>query len=311
MSAQRRRSAISAKQPAAPLLHCIERSGEILGALQCALLDHRGISGGEQLGDRVVAAGDGIALVGYDVPATVQPGEPAPITLFWQATRAIDRNYTVTLQAQDEHTIFGDTQAAPARGIYPTTRWQPGELIRDPQTLTLRADTPDGDYMLVATLFDDKTPSQTRIVGTVTVKGRAHYFGAPSLATPTNFRFGNLARLVGYDLATTGRNIRLVLYWQALATTPNTNKVFIHVVDANGNIVAQDDQIPGTGALPTTSWVKDEYLIDQHEIVSPAGEFQIRIGMYDAATGARLPAFDASNQNAGDYIQFPTRITIP
>ncbi len=256
--------------------------------------------------------GDGIVLVGYVAPPAVQPGNPAPVTLFWQAARAIDQNYTVTLQAQSDRAIFGATQAAPARGIYSTTRWQPNEIVRDPQTITLRGDTPDGNYLLVATLFDNKTPSQTRIIGTVTVKGRVHYFGAPSPSTAFNARFDNLARLIGYDVRVDPQNVRLVLYWQALATTSTSYKVFAHLVDAQGATRAQRDQIPGDGVYPTTSWVAGEYLIDEYNIPLPADvtgmDLQIEIGMYDAATGARLPVFDGSNQPVGDYSVLPTRI---
>ncbi len=184
--------------------------------------------------------------------------------------------------------------------------------MRDPQTITLRGDTPDGNYLLVATLFDNKTPSQTRIIGTVTVKGRVHYFGAPSPSTAFNARFDNLARLIGYDVRVDPQNVRLVLYWQALATTSTSYKVFAHLVDAQGATRAQRDQIPGDGVYPTTSWVAGEYLIDEYNIPLPADvtgmDLQIEIGMYDAATGARLPVFDGSNQPVGDYSVLPTRI---
>ncbi len=260
--------------------------------------------------------GNGIRLVGYDALPIFRPGFPTPITLFWQATRALDGNYTVVLQAQTDRDIYDRIQTEPTRGIYPTTRWQPDELIRDPQTIMLRADAPDANYNLVATLFDPAkpSPSQTRVIGTISVNGRPHYFGAPAPSMPLAARLGNLARLVGYDLLSDSRSVRLVLYWQALALTPTAYTVFVHAVHANGNTVAYGDQIPGNGALPTTSWVKDEFLADLYEFSippgAPPGEYQIQVGMYDPKTGTRLFVFDASNQNVGDYIQLSTRITV-
>ena len=258
--------------------------------------------------------GNGIRLVGYAAP-TIGPGVTTPITLFWQATRPVGSNYTVVLQAQDERTIYDTTRAAPALGLYPTTQWQPGEIVRDPQTLMLRGDTPNGSYMLVATLYDNQSPSQTRVIGTVTVMGRPHYFGAPAPSQTTDARFGNIARLIGYNLSNDGRTVRLVLDWQSLTLTSTSYKIFVHAVDANGNAVAFGDTVPGNGSFPTTSWVKDEYLTDLHEFSipsdAPPGQYQIQVGLYDPKTGARLPVFDAANQNAGDHIQLPTRITVP
>ncbi|HEX7592973.1 MAG TPA: hypothetical protein VF429_02275, partial [Anaerolineae bacterium] len=260
--------------------------------------------------------GNGIRLVGYDALPVFRPGFPTPITLFWQATRALDGNYVVVLQAQTDRDIYDRIQTEPTRGVYPTALWKTNEIVRDPQTLTLRGDAPDGDYHLVATFFDPAklSSSQTRVVGTITVKGRPHYFGAPAPSTPLAARLGNLARLAGYDLSNDSHSVRLVLYWQALALTPTSYTVFVHAVDANGNTVAYGDQIPSNGALPTTSWVKDEFLADLHEFSippdAPPGEYQIQVGLYDPKTGTRLFVFDASNQNVGDYIQLSTRITI-
>ncbi len=257
--------------------------------------------------------GNGIRLIGYVAP-TIGPGIATPITLFWQATHPIHSNYTVVLQAQDEQNIYATARSTPAFGIYPTTRWQPGEIVRDPQTLMLRGDTPNGYYSLVATLDDGSSPSQTRVIGTVTVMGRPHYFGSPSPSQITDARFDNFSRLIGYNLNDEGRTVRLILYWQSLALTSTSYTVFVHAVDANGNAVAFGDAVPGNGSFPTTSWVKGEYLTDLHEFSIPAdappGDYKIQVGLYDPKTGARLPVLDSSNKNVGDYIQLPMRITI-
>ncbi len=259
-----------------------------------------------------------VRLVGYAAPSPMQPGNPASITFFWQATRALDRDYAVVTRIQDARgNIYATTQAAPARGIYPTTRWQPNEIVRDPQTLTLRGDTPAGDYRIVVALVD--AAHTTRLepieIGAVTVKGRAHYFGAPAPSNKSDARFGDLARLVGYDVSRDQRSVRIVLYWQALGSSETASTVFVHLVDETGTLRAQRDQIPGAGAYPTTSWVKGEYLVDVYDVEiprgAPAGEYAIQIGMYDPASGARLPAFDASNQPIGDYSTLPARIAIP
>jgi uncharacterized membrane protein len=265
---------------------------------------------------------NGIRLLGYatgDKP--LRPGEPAGITLFWQTTRTLNADYTVALQIQDAHgNAFASAQAAPARGVYPTTRWQSNEVVRDPQALTLRGNAPDGDYRIVVALVDPANQVRVKTttgrdlsqVGTVQVKGRLHYFGAPTPSKPLGVRFSDVARLVGYDFSGTPSAIRFVLYWQALAPTQTSYTVFAHLVDINGTLRAQRDQIPGAGAYPTTSWVRAEYLVDVYDISiphdAPSGEYKIEIGMYNPVTGTRLPAFDSSNQFSGDHIRLSVSI---
>ena len=256
--------------------------------------------------------GNGVRLLGFDAPPAIKPGMSAPITLFWQATRSLDRDYLVAAQLRDARGNSWATMDAPfARGNYPPTRWQPGELVRDPQTLTLRGDAPDGEYRLVIALIDPtgaRTPP--REIGAIAAKGRAHYFGAPAPANRSDARFGDSAQLVGYELQSDARVAHMTLYWRALAASETAYTVFVHLVDANGVLRAQGDQIPGAGTYPTTTWVKGEYLADGYTIAAPPGEYAIRIGMYDAATGARLPVFAATGQPVGDYSELATRVTV-
>ena len=260
---------------------------------------------------------NGIRLIGYDASGIAQPGEPAPITLFWQAARSIDKDYAVVTQVQDASgKFYATTQASPARNIYPTTQWQSNEIVRDPQTITVRGDTPDGDYRIVVAMIDltGGTRTSSVQVGTITVKGRPHYFGAPSPSSKFDARFGDVARLVGYDVSNDDRAVHLVLYWQALASADTSYKVFVHLNDASGTLRAQLDLVPGAGAYPTTSWVKGEYLVDVYDITMPpsvpAGNYTIQIGMYEPTSGARLPVFDAAGQSIGDNIILPARISV-
>ncbi len=266
---------------------------------------------------------NGMRFLGYDAAAKrLKSGETVAITLFWQSTRDQDKDNRVTIQLLDPRgNIYADSDADLARGIYPSSRWQPNELVRDPRSFTLRGDAPDGVYQFVVALIDPASQARVRTtdgrdsipIGTVAVKGRPHYFGAPSPSKIFDARFDDTARLIGYDVTRSQQNLRVVLYWQALAPTPTPYKVFAHLVDAGGTLRAQRDQVPGAGEYPTTTWVKGEYLVDTFDISitnTPAGSYQIQIGMYDAETGARLPTFDASGQPIGDHITLPQSIPI-
>ncbi|MBI5034157.1 MAG: glycosyltransferase family 39 protein [Chloroflexi bacterium] len=182
-------------------------------------------------------AGTDIRLVGYETNTTIRPGEPSPITLFWQATHTIDENWMSVIQVQDmSGKVFANTQAPPAHGIYPTQQWQPNEIVRDPQSILVRGDTPDGDYRIVVSMIDPATNTLSRFVqvGKVTVKGRPRYFGAPSPSNLFDARFGDVAQLIGYDISQEQQNVRIILYWKALATSETSYKVFVHFNDSNG-----------------------------------------------------------------------------
>jgi hypothetical protein len=82
--------------------------------------------------------------------------------------------------------------------------------------------------------------------------------------------------------------------------------VFTHLLDAEERVWSQVDSIPLRGEAPTTSWVSGEVIADEYNIVAepstPPGAYSIEIGMYDVATGQRLPIFTGGQQLEGDRL---------
>jgi hypothetical protein len=104
--------------------------------------------------------------------------------------------------------------------------------------------------------------------------------------------------------------VALTLHWRAAnpQPLPERYKVFVHAVGADGQILAQSDAEPAAGARPTTSWILGEYVADTHAVTLPAdyaGPVTWRVGLYDTATLARVPA------GAGDFVLLPDELTIP
>ena len=106
--------------------------------------------------------------------------------------------------------------------------------------------------------------------------------------------------LLGYSLidqeVAPGEVVRLVLYWEAKKGIEREYKVFIHLIDANGQLVAQRDSQPQGGSRPTSSWeageeIRDPYGVWLSEGVLP-GEYELVIGLYEPSSGQRLPAFN-------------------
>lgn len=105
-----------------------------------------------------VTFGSEIELVGYDVPERVAPGETLRVALYWHALQPVSLEYKVfvhLLGPGDQPLAQDDTE--PVSWTYPTTRWQPGETIRDEHLLTIPSSAPRGDYWLDVGLYDSAT----------------------------------------------------------------------------------------------------------------------------------------------------------
>ena len=261
-----------------------------------------------------------VCLLGFDVSArAVSPGDPLALTLYWRAQSQPATDYQVDLQLRDASgTTVASRQIGPADGRYPTARWQTGEIVRDWHDLAIPSTLPAGAYQLAVALRSEGSNAREVSLGEIHVTGRPHDFSAPTIQQPMEIRVGDRIRLLGYTLGDgsvrAGNPLNLTLHWQAVDQLRNAYTVFVHIVDSNGQIVAQQDSVPGQGTAPTSSWARGEYIGDTYQIpLRPnlaSGAYQIRIGMYDATTGARLPISDANGRPMSDFISLSEPITI-
>jgi len=83
------------------------------------------------------------------------------------------------------------------------------------------------------------------------------------------------------------------LYWQTDAPLPTDYSVFVHLVDELGIVQAQSDSHPALGGRPTSGWQPGEVVVDLHRLRLPTGlppgRIAIDVGLYDYASGERLP----------------------
>lgn len=113
-------------------------------------------------------------------------------------------------------------------------------------------------------------------------------------------------RLLGYELTDRRSDgaVVVTLYWRALSRPRLDYSAFVHLIDRDGNILAQKDQMPGeaSGRRPTT-WTAGDVVRDRHTIAVPPDleSFRLRVGLYDAATGQQLPIV-RNGRSAGTYL---------
>jgi hypothetical protein len=119
-----------------------------------------------------------------------------------------------------------------------------------------------------------------------------------------NARVGDDFILLGYALESfqvrPGETIDLTLYWEAAKKPTEDYTVFVHLLDANGQLVAQQDNQPQDGLYPTKFWDAGERVQDEYALTvdtgALAGEYTLVVGMYTLETLQRLPVMDASGR---------------
>jgi hypothetical protein len=134
--------------------------------------------------------GDTVRLVGHSAAPLPSPlqgatGQPAAtprwrLSLYWQTTRPLTIDYTVSVRPLRDGQPIEDAAGQPliqdhqpAWNAYPTSRWQPGEVVRDDYVFDLAGgSTPDGAHIVVYRVVSDAqgspvfdTLGETRLEG--------------------------------------------------------------------------------------------------------------------------------------------------
>jgi hypothetical protein len=114
---------------------------------------------------------------------------------------------------------------------------------------------------------------------------------------PLGVPIGDSFELAGYNVLLGDGDDRVVwvrLYWRALREPDFDYSAFVHLVDQEGNLVAQKDRAPGEDRdYPPSAWARGDIIRDDRRIELPSGfrsgRYRWRIGLYNWRTGERLP----------------------
>lgn len=99
-----------------------------------------------------------------------------------------------------------------------------------------------------------------------------------------------------------GESVAVELFWGTSQSIPRPYTIFIHLIDPEGQLVAQSDGLPRGGQWLTTCWqphlvFNDTYQLDLPEDLPP-GEYNLVAGFYWLPTGERVSLADGS-ESAG------------
>ena len=129
------------------------------------------------------------------------------------------------------------------------------------------------------------------------------------LDSPRTRVFSDTALLIAANLrqplsVRAGESFDFETRWLARNPVVYPRRIFVHVVDpATGKIVAQHDGLDA----PTRFWKESDWIAQRHLLAIPAdtppGRFEIRLGWYDPATGARVLQTDSDHtQPPSDHV---------
>jgi hypothetical protein len=203
--------------------------------------------------------------------------------------------------------------------MYPTSLWQPGEIIVDTVQIPISS-TVEGPSLLrfdvglydLGTLEElpafssDGTPLEHVRAGEVALVPRE--WPAPKLDLPADTVFAEKIRLAGADLSETsaqaGDAVTVTLQWEALDRISEDFTGFVHLVDATGKDVVQDDHPPLQGEFPTRLWFAGTVVSDPYRLELPAdlpaGTYDLMGGLYRPGSNQRLPAVAWRRGGSGD-----------
>ncbi|MCE5259723.1 MAG: hypothetical protein LLG44_11830, partial [Chloroflexi bacterium] len=265
----------------------------------------------QTINDLNIRFGQDFFLLGYEIPQEhVAAGDSVSVRLYWLALSQIKENYSITLQVygRDQEQI-GGVISYPNAGRLATSTLLPGDVVSDEYVIHLnaQAQAPTAaeirvgvtsplkgtglDVYSASGVLLESFPAIARLA--VTAPSSASLKPQATLGT----NLGDKVQLVGYDLSSTelepGGKWRITLYWRPLVPLTEDYTVFIHLLNEQGESIAQIDEQPIGNYYPTSMWEIQDTIQDTHTLTLPsdlpAGGYTLSVGMYLLSTGQRLP----------------------
>jgi hypothetical protein len=257
---------------------------------------------------------DRLWLLGYQVgPQQVEAGESVQMALYMQAPEATFESPTpfqtiVRLISQYDGSTIDEWAIDLPQSIAPGD-WQANEVIVEQFLLTLPDDLQAGAYLLNLSLLGptsenlwpisldndynqlDRVPTGHIIVP---------WQGELQDIHPLDATFSADIHLEGFTTSAPepGETLDVTLLWRAEQPIAADYVVFVHMLNSDGQLVANHDGFPGNGRFPTSAWLPGIATPDTHTLALPpdlpAGEYLLKAGLYAPDTGQRLAATTAS-----------------
>jgi hypothetical protein len=257
-----------------------------------------------EIGEQDMMVREGVYLHRKELPERLTQGQRVQVSIEWWRTQ--------TTQASGELALIGaDWVARPSKGdcTAALNSNETGKMLNWCEIAV--PPTANGSAELAVMDGDEKM-----VLATYTLDEIARIFSAPAFLFATQpetpAEFPQVGSLIGASIGDeigAGTPPEVTLMWKATGTAEIGYKVFVHLIDADEQVIAQSDAEPVSGERPTYGWVAGEYILDKHVLMynqpSFTGEVRLAVGLYDPSTGQRVKLADGS-----DRIVLPLMITI-
>jgi hypothetical protein len=104
-----------------------------------------------------------VRLMGYDIAASptdkrLRPGGRVTVTLLWETESRLPADYTVFVHVVgSQGNRWGQHDGPPREGTFPTSRWRPGDIVRDVHRIPLNEMASAGPYRLLVGMYSPST----------------------------------------------------------------------------------------------------------------------------------------------------------
>ncbi len=243
-------------------------------------------------------------------PIAFRPGDRLTVHLLWEAVGEPDEDLTAFVHLVDwQGRGLSQHDGPPREGTAPTSRWRPGDLVRDVHPLQVPAEARPGAYALKVGLYTVEDDGSLQMAGPPVLLGGLKVpmdFTPPSRVTPLG-TVGGAITLVALERPKSlrpGQTVTVETVWRVEQWPTAEWTAFLHLVGPCEDAPcrrpprAQDDHPPLGGRYPTSVWSPGEYVPVRFQITvprdAPPGTYRLRLGWYDTTRATRLPVAGAA-----------------
>ena len=256
--------------------------------------------------------------VQVEYPQVLRPNQPLPVVLTWHLAKSHLPNWQTRLKLEG---LLGGEVAVVERAAgtpaFPVSAWPPNEPVRDPYNLTLPPTLSPGIYRLGLERWQGDRRVDGAWLGWLRVEDYPRVSVADQIQHPSEARVGEL-QLLGYSAngqPKRGQVTDFITHWRVVERPARDGVIFLHLADAQGRLISQDDNPPIVDGLvrSTITYRSGEGINQLHRLEIPrdlpAGRYSLYAGVYDRQSIVRWPA-QQNGQPAKDDLVFLGTITI-